>query len=236
MSRWDVTFETKCYEQDWIHLLQTPRLENMIRYHLFQFKESILYINNVEDPDEVEFFAEKLVQDGILTSYVRVDQYAEEALDFFGISKDSFMGGYYYSISELVSIYLAKTEYVLHYSSDSILERPLVWVSQALEKMDSDSRIKVANPTWNHCYGEAKYESLEEDANFYIGYGFSDQCYLIRTDDFRARIYQEKHPMSERYPAYGGELFEKRVDAWMRMHEYLRITYKHGSYLHRNFT
>ncbi|KRE71433.1 hypothetical protein [Paenibacillus sp. Soil750] len=236
MKQWNVTFETKCYEKDWRHLLQTPRLETNLRYNRFQFKEAVLYINNVNDPEEVSFYADKLVQSGVLTSYTLVDRYASEALDFFSIDKDSFNGGYYYSISELVAIYLCRTDYLLHFSSDSILAGPLEWVGPALQNMEDDPRIKVANPTWNFSYEYAKQESVEENDGFYLGYGFSDQCYLIRTEDFRARIYNEKHPASQRYPAYGGELFEKRVDSWMRNHQYLRITYKHGSYIHRNFT
>ena len=49
-------------------------------------------------------------------------------------------------------------------------------------------------------------------------------------------IFNEQHPDSERYPVYGGELFEKRVDAYMRNHKLLRITSKHASYVHKNHT
>jgi len=230
-----VTFETKCYEKDWQILLKTNRLEKMIACNLFPFKEKILYINNVSDPKTVSQHAEKLVERGIITSYVVVDDYASEALDFFGIAKESFRGGYYYSIAELVSIYLCKTEYLVHFSSDSILEQPLEWIQPSIKVMQSRPAIKVANPVWNRRYAEAKSESFAEDTHFFYGQGFSDQCYLIKTSDFRQKIYNEKHPMSERYPAYGGELFEKRVDAWMRNHSYYRITCKKGSYLHQNF-
>jgi hypothetical protein len=65
-----------------------------------------------------------------------------------------------------------------------------------------------------------------------VGFGFSDQCFLVRTADFRAPIYNELNDLSARYPGYGGELFEKRVDAWMRNHGFLRATFKHGTYLH----
>jgi|GEM_PF-4681632 len=36
-------------------------------------------------------------------------------------------------------------------------------------------------------------------------------------------------------PQYGGESFEKQVDSWMRNHNFLRLTYKHGSYIHKDF-
>ena len=76
---------------------------------------------------------------------------------------------------------------------------------------------------------------MEETGDFYIGRGFSDQCYLVRTEEFRRRIYNESHPASARYPCYGGELFEKRVDSWVRNHGHLLATYKHGHYLHKNW-
>ncbi|MGM0884325.1 MAG: hypothetical protein ACQEXQ_25210 [Bacillota bacterium] len=236
MNLFEVTFETKCYEKDWEFLLKTKRLETMIDYNRFRFKEKILYINNVQDVKEVASYAQKLVARGVLTSFVVVEDYAKEALDFFGVTKDSFHGGYFYSIAEMVSIYLCKTDYLVHFSSDSILEKPFEWVHSSILKMKSDKRIKVANPTWNQSYGDAKYESFDEDENFYVGFGFSDQCYLIQAKNFREKIYNETNAASERYPVYGGELFEKRVDAWMRNHAFTRITFKHGSYLHQHIS
>jgi hypothetical protein len=45
-----VTFETKCYENDWEILLKTRRLQTMIERHHYPFARRILYINNVRDP------------------------------------------------------------------------------------------------------------------------------------------------------------------------------------------
>ncbi|RXZ80762.1 hypothetical protein EBB07_17425 [Paenibacillaceae bacterium] len=232
----DVTFETKCYEKDWRILLQTPRLEQMIDHNNYPFKETRLYINNVNDPEEVSFYADLLVRRGILSSYEVVERHANEALDFFGIDKESFKGGYYYSIAELVSIYLNRTPYLLHYSGDSMLSAPCAWIEPALNVLDSDASIVTAGLVWNGQYHEAQSDAVAEKAEFYLDHGFSDQCYLIRTSDFRRRIYNEQHEASARYPVYGGELFEKRVDAWMRNHGYLRAIYKYGSYIHRNLS
>ncbi|NEZ45389.1 hypothetical protein [Paenibacillus alvei] len=227
-----VTFETKCYEKDWKYLLQTDRLQKAVSYHQYPFSEIILYINNVNNVQEVTFFADKLVEQGVLTSYVVVDQFADEALKFFKIDKSSFLGGYYYSIAELVSIYRCRTPYLLHFSGDSILESPFSWINEAIARMELDRSIKVANPVWNRRYDEARFEAESEDELFYIGYGFSDQCYLVNAKDFKFASYHEIHPASQRYPVYGGELFEKRVDAWMRNKGFKRLTYKYGSYIH----
>lgn len=235
MSTHAVTFETKCYEKDWEILLKSGRLEAMISRNQYDFDELILYINNVNDPDKVRSYAERLKTRGVITEHVLVDEYANKALAFFGLDREDFRGGYFYSIQELVGIYLCRSEYLLHFSGDSVLENKFQWIDQAIGRMDNDPRIKVATCLWNRKADEAAQESMEQDEDFWVGYGFSDQCYLVKTADFRARIYSETHPASERFPVYGGELFEKRVDAWMHSHAYLRCVYRHGSYLHRNY-
>lgn len=235
MSRPSVTFETKCYEKDWEILLKTGRLEAMIARNHYAFAERILYINNVADPDKVRRYAERLKDRGVITEHVLVEEFADEALAFFGLDRDSFKGGYYYSIQELVGIYRCRTDYLLHFSGDSMLDGTFPWLEKSIDRLQNDQRIKVVNCIWNRKENEVEQESVEQDDNFWVGSGFSDQCYLVRVADFRGCIYGETHPDSQRYPVYGGELFEKRVDAWMRTNGYLRCTYKHGSYLSRNF-
>jgi hypothetical protein len=229
-----VSFETKCYERDWEALLRTGRLRDMVARNCFPFAERVLYINNVRHVAPVAQAAEELMRAGVITSYIVVEDHARQALEFFGIDRDSFRGGYYYSIQELVGIYLCRTQYLVHFSGASILEGPLPWIEPAVVRLRTNPAYKVANPCWNGSYAEARDEAHAEDQDFFVGQGFSDQCYLIPVADFRARIYHERHPASERYPSYGGELFEKRVDAWMRSHGWLRLTYQHGSYVHQN--
>jgi hypothetical protein len=230
-----VTLETKCWEGDWEAILKGDRLRRLALFNRHPFADRVLLINNVSDHDKVRTHAERAVEEGSITRYVVVKDHIEDALRFFGVSRESFGPGWVYSIAELVGLYLCDTEFLLHFSGDSLPERPVEWVEGAVGCMDLDPRIKVANLAWNGRYDEARGESQAETADFWIGQGFSDQCYLVRTRDFRAPIYAHTHPASERYPAYGGELFEKRVDAWMRSHGWLRATYKHASYCHRNF-
>ncbi|MBF0764366.1 MULTISPECIES: hypothetical protein [Parabacteroides] len=109
------------------------------------------------------------------------------------------------------------------------------WISEAIKLMNEHTDFAVANPVWNHKYKEAAHESIDETENFYIGYGFSDQCYLVKNDIFKQPIYNEYNEESSRYPVYGGELFEKRVDSFMRNHEMKRLTHKQVSYIHQNF-
>jgi glycosyltransferase involved in cell wall biosynthesis len=166
-----------------------------------------------------------------------VEEYAQKALDFFSLSKEKLGAGYYYSIAELVSIYLTNTEYLLHFSGDSIVA-PWTrkdWLSKGIATLKCKPEVKVFNLTWNRKYKDARRDSKFVDKNNYYGYGFSDQMYLVRTADFKMPIYEYYHSSSENYPTYGGELFEKRVYSWLRSHHYLRATYRYGSYLHENF-
>ena len=232
-----ITFETKFWEKDKDLVLDPKNLSEKISRCHYNFDVRALFINNVDNFKEASDRCRKLIDDGVIDKYVIVEKYADEALSFFGLSRDSFGIGYYYSIQELVSIYLCETDYLLHFSSDTMVckEAYSRWLIDALYNMDNNENISVFNLTWNNKYEEAKQESFGENKECYLGYGFSDQMYLIRTKDFRDRIYDFKHEHSERYPDHGGELFEKRVDAWMRTNNKIRATYKFSSYIHPTY-
>lgn len=233
-----ITFETKVWENDWEIMLKTNRIMHMIDRCHYPFEEKVLYINNVKDIGAVARAADQLVANQTITKYIDVSQYAKKAMDFFNLSKENLGIGYYYSIAELVSIYLTKTQYLLHFSGDSIVapQTNKDWLTAGIKTLESNPQVKVFNLTWNKNYEEVANESNSCDQDNFYGNGFSDQMYLIRTVDFRQSIYDHYHPDAERYPSYGGELFEKKVYSWLRQHNYLRATYKHGSYIHQNFT
>jgi hypothetical protein len=235
---YSITFETKCYENDWEYLLRTGHLDKMIERCNVNFQSKQLIINNVKDREKVKRYAEEKVRKKIIDVFYFVDDYIEEALKFYDIEKESFGKGYYYSSAELVGLYLSKSRYHLHFSSDSFMPKKSKqqWIVEAYHIMEKHPEYIVANPTWNLLYREAKKESSgEKIGNFYAGYGFSDQCYLVRTSNFREKIYNFHHPLSERYPEHGGESFEKRVDSYMRTKSLKRLTSSKESYMSHNF-
>jgi len=229
-----IDFETKCYENDWKHVLLTDKIFKLLDNCSFQFNERILYINNVNNYELVINEANKLINKKIIDKYIIVKDYSENALNFFDININSFNGGYIYSISELVSIYLSNADYLLHFSSDSNLDNKYNWINDAINIMNNNLNIIVANPCWSHDFSRAKSESIYEDSLFYYSYGLSDQCYLIKLSEFKNKIYGEYNMFSERYPIHGGNSFEKRVDSYMRNKNKLRITSKNSFYTHKN--
>jgi hypothetical protein len=102
-------------------------------------------------------------------------------------------------------------------------------------RIKKSDRVLLMHTIWDKEFLLSKEESFDNIDDFFLGFGFSDQCYLIRTKDFRQPIYNEHHEVSARFPEYGGELFEKRVDSHMRNHNLYRITSKKNSYMHNNF-
>ena len=231
-----VTFETKVWEKDWKYILMGDYLEKMISLCNYNFEQKNLIINNVKDRILVTKYAEIKKRNGVIDNYYFAEDYAEEVLAHFNIDKDKFDGGYYYSIAELVSIYLCNTKYLLHFSSDSYLvDCKNDWIAESIKIFNERSDVIVANPIWNYEFENACNESFGEIDNFFLGFGFSDQCFLIKTDVFKKDIYNERNLDSERYPKYGGELFEKRVDSFMRNNNLYRITNKHQIYIHKNF-
>jgi len=231
-----ITFATNCWENDWEYLLKKGYLERMISNCNYPFKEKILCIGNVSKLSEVIKYASKKIEEGVIDNYLVTDNSATEVLKFFSIDKDSFGTGFSYSIAPLSAIYYCQTELLLYFTGDAYIEKDgNLWLKQASGLlMDSDDFF-VANPLWNNNYEEAKNESFRETSDSFVGYGFSDQCFLVRSTDFKKPMYNEYNIASERYPKYAGELFEKRVDSYMRNHNLYRVTSKTTSYIHQNY-
>lgn len=232
-----LTVETKVWEKDWRFILKQGSIKKVMLGLGRSATKRLLLINNVDRPTEVARYADQLIHDGILDDYVFVDDYASAALNFFKISKEDLGKGYYYSIAELVSIYLCETDYLAHFSGDTIAQdsMPADWLNTAVELLQEREDVSVVNLAWDSKFSEVDKDAIFLEESFAYGYGFSDQMYVIRSAEFKDHIYSYSHPESDRYPKYGGELFEKRVDSWMRVKNRLRATSRKWSYRHSNF-
>ena len=243
-KRKKVSFATSCYEKDWRFILTDPDYLKVkqIENHDFDFYHKILIINNVEDPNEVAFHAQKLVAKNILTHFFLAENFEEKMLKFFQLSKESFKADkgyrdswvYYNATGVLSAIYLCKTPYLLFHTGDVFLEKKISWIDKAIDLMERYSDYKVANLLWNGSFLEAKKESYKSKKNFFISKsGFSDQQFLIKIEDFQKPIYNEIRSDSHHFPR--GDVFEKRVFSFMKNRKWKRITYKKGSYTHISF-
>lgn len=229
-----LTFQTNIWENDWRLILNEDYLDQVISRCNKEFKSKEIIVNNVNNRELVEKHLIKKVNQHVIDKYYFVDDYIEEVLEHFSLTRDSFQEAYYVSSSELVGIYLCKTEFLLYFKGDSHLYiNSDNWIKEGIKLLQERPDILVSNPSWNGMFNQAESESFDEIENFFLGYGFSDQCFLVRTNDFKKQIYNETHASSERYPR--GNPFEAMVNSYMRNHELKRITHKNDSYLHKNF-
>lgn len=204
-----------------------PEIE---RQNLRPFARKIALINNVVDKTEVENLAKKLVELGDINAYYFVADYINDALKMAGLTVRDLGRIPHYTDCSLVAVYLAK-DWLLYWDGEIRLKEPVNWIDPAIELFKKDSRIFVANPNW--CFPGLDDETWETKGSFALGYGLSDQCYLVKKSDIGRPIYKYRAPISLRYPMIQIEkIFEARLDSYMRTHNRLRATYKNAVYIH----
>lgn len=233
-----LTIETKCWSGDWRWVLNAHRFE--VLRDRCEGVDAVwtVWINNGPGVMQMTTAADRLFQLGLIDTWGVVSDFARITLDQLNISIASFSGGYYYSIAELVGICQCSTKFLLHFSGDSMplcSEAESRWLTTLIKGLDDHPSWSVANLTWDNKFDEARRDSSVIQEPWAIGYGFSDQMYLLRAAEFKLPIYDEVNVAGSRYPSYGGNLFEKRVDAYMRNHGRQRATLLTGAYRHKNY-
>ena len=226
-----VTIETKVWERDWAARFYSSGFPLVFDLNEIECHR-VLWINNVLNPAMVRGAAKDWVRQGKLDAIGEVLPRLDDALIHFGLVESDLGAGLYYSSAELVGILACETEYLCHFAGDCRLAHKSDWIQRGIELLESRPDISVVNPIWNGNVEEVMAEAESSDEDYAYGYGFSDQCYLIRTEELRNANLRALHPDSERYPTYGGDLFEKRVDSWMRMNGRKRATDLRACYLH----
>ncbi len=221
-----------CYENTWKEVIDSKLEKNLSLFSKDLFKEKRLIVNNVNSFWNVfEYFKRK--HEEIQTWGTWDEEVNEEILSTFGLSLKDFTIGLYYSIQHLSGIYLTECDYLLHVSEDcDISGLDDFFIVESIQEMEKSRRYIVAFPRWCPDIEDNFEQVLPKTGVFYYQYGFTDQVYLIKTEIFKRNIYRHKHPMSERYPSYGGECFEKRVDAYMRMERMYGIVHREYEYKH----
>lgn len=262
----DVAFMTMCWERDWRIMVETRFLANKIQRCNYPFTRKILIVNNVEKRNTVTQYLQRLVKANVITSYIFVEDVAREALQFFGLHR-STAWSYTYSIPELVAVYSCKSKYLLFINGDVWLPKQqdnngaVRWIDQAISVMKRNDHVKVASLVPNGATEPLMHNSIRISNDFYFDRGFSDQMFLVKTSDLRARVYNEPtSPVINLYyslfPQFHGyrerflkwlrdqrrktnkhmirEDFEGMVGNWLRNHGYMRIVFRHNSYRHEN--
>ncbi len=226
-----VDLTVNAFERNYREVLAAGFFPRVQRENRFPFAGRIALINNVKDMTDARSRAMELVSAGELDAFHIVSEKLPEALQKTGLSRDDLGRLPHYSDCSLVAVTLPGSPWLLYWDPDIRLEQPIDWITPTLARMRADRRLLVGNPLWQDPTLESS--TLERDGDFAIGQGFSDQVYLVRREEFAAPIYRQRCVASYRYPASAiAYVFEARVDAFMRHHHRLRVTYLPARYLH----
>jgi len=223
-----------CWEGSYRDLLTPGVLGQRYAAHGYPFTRRVLTINNVDDQHDVVVRADAAVARGECDLYVLVAKELPMALERCGLRLDDIAPVLHFVDFHLVTVATATADYVLHNAGDVELERPFDWISDAVARLEQDEQFLVAAPNYRSHPGLVERESLRFEAPYWIGYGFTDQCFLGQTRRLATPMYSEWNLISNRYPmAHIGRIFEARVDAYMRNHRLLRLTDTRVGYHHR---
>jgi hypothetical protein len=228
-----VDFIVNTFERTYRQVLAPGFISNMADDHCYPFSRRIVIVNNVKDRADAEARANSLKSLGEIAECFFVSDLLPGTLQRAGLTFADLLPNFYYSDWALTAIFLEGSDFLVQCDADVRLKEKWDWITPSLNLMASDSRIAVANPNWET--ESLKHEAREFQGDFGIGYGFSDQLYLVRRCEFARPIYRFRAPISLRYPmAAGGRIFEQMVDSYMRVNGRMRATlstirYTHGS-------
>jgi hypothetical protein len=227
----DVDLVINAFERNYRTVLAPGFFPNVCRANRFTFKSRVALINNVADAADARARADELICIDELDAYHFVGDRLSDALRITGLRARDLGRLAHYSDCSLVAVTLEGAPWLLYWDPDIYLEEAVDWITPALARLQADPRLIVANPLWEDPTLESS--TVEYDDDFAIGQGFSDQVYLVRREELAAPIYRQRCIASYRYPISAvGDVFEARVDAWMRHHGRLRLTYLPARYRH----
>lgn len=228
-----VSLFVNCFERDYRQVLGVGFMKAKAGQFQFPFARVTVTLNNIADAALAVTLAKGAVERGEIDGYIEVAEALPQALEWCGLALRDLGLVRHYMDFALVAVTQAAPGYLLYCCAEVDLVTPFDWVSDAVAKMESDPRILVANPCWASDPDGARRESVRRDGHYWLGHGFSDQCFLADACRLAAPIYRYKHEAGGRYPMSDlGDIFEKRLDAYMRHHNLLRISDSRVFYNH----
>ena len=154
------------------------RLEAAVDHHQYPFDHRVVYVNNVDDPVDAMRRAERMMSRGLIDEAVLVKDHAQAALAFFELTENELGSGYPYSISEIVGLYLLRSELLVHLAGDTILAGPTDWIPLAVDLMAERNDVAVVNLAWTDDVGSVLQHPHSPKGPSNSGSDFLTRCTL----------------------------------------------------------
>jgi hypothetical protein len=225
------------FERTYRRALRSDAFAALVGDQRHRFARRVVLINNVLDPGDAQRRAQLLLDEQQIEGFHFVADRLDDALSVCGLRRDELEPLLHYSDGPLVAATLPGSPWFLYWDPEARLATPLDWIAPSLELMRADGRVMVANPSWELAGADGRRpglerETIESQAGFAIGQGFSDQVFLASRSALARPIYRQRCIASLAYPgAHKARVFEARVDAHMRHNARLRATSLEATYV-----
>ena len=222
------------FERTYTKVLSKGFFPSIEEQNQYRFSKKIALINNIQSRKDASIRADILIERGEIDAYYFVADYLDQALQKTGLNYEDLGRTQHYTDCALVTVTLSKSPWLLYWDAEISLRKPVNWIDPAIKLMKNEPFVFVVNPNpdSNWIKDSVKNGTMEIKGDFALSYGFSDQVFLVRSNELSRPIYKEKCLASLRYPmAHIGSIFEMRVDAYMRTHRRLRATYISATYI-----
>jgi hypothetical protein len=227
-----VTLSTKTWEGDYRTILSAEGIRDLFG-PLGDAGGRQVVLNRINDPEEAEGLAGRLVGAGTIDRFVWAEDLWPRIARELGIPPGWFGAAWPYSVPEICELATARTDFVLHVAGDVRFAAPKGWLERAVRAFD-DPGVSIVTATppagrqWVSERGKAIGDGWTQTRLF------SDQLFMARRAELLAgSVMKSEHPASARYPKPGGALtFEARVGAWIALRERTTLVDLDTSYLH----
>lgn len=224
------------FERTYRHALEPQTLATIAAENAYPFARRTVLINNVEDREDAEERARRLLEAGEIDEFHFVAEELDRALAVAGLTRGQLEPLLHYSDGPLVAATLPGSPWFLYWDPEARLVEPHGWIAPALALMGRDPRVIVANPSWEQTDVAGRRPGVERETiatsgEFALGDGFSDQVFLASRTALAAPIYGQRCISRIAYPgAHKAHVFEARLAAHIRHHGRLRATSLRTSY------
>jgi hypothetical protein len=225
------------FERTYRRALQPGAVAGIGEANRYPFARRVILINNVADRPDAARHAQRLLETGEIDEFHFVADRLDQALQMAGLQRRELEPLLHYSDGPLVAATLPGSPWLLYWDPEARLLDPIDWITPALELMRRDSRVMVANPSWEPPDAHGRRPGVEREAitthdAFALGPGFSDQVFLAARATMSAPIYHQRCIANITYPAaHKARVFEARVSAHMRHNARLRATSLAATYV-----
>ena len=180
--------------------------------------EVVALVNNVADRADAEARAEALVTAGEISAYAFVADHLPAALRAAGLPGRVLRRRPYLLDYGLVMPHVVGTHWLLGWDAETHLPASHDWVTPSLDLLADDARVFHASLAWSVAPGERGPlgEAVDHVGDFALGWGFSDQLFLLRRSDLVGRIWRSFAPTAAVRHAPHPYTFEYRVEAHQR--------------------